>query len=477
MNIEQQATEILRQLAARIAVKYGGVADAPPLENFEIVTLARFPGAPRHKHKRKVGTGIAERATHPMPHRCQLLLHIPPRDQRAGAEGEVVLCGPAWELERKASAPGIAAAIVRLDAIRIRDCETGRKMHPLADAVREWHKWHNARIRPAEIDRKQKGIIPRAAGSRDHHLANIGAAPQPRQATLPGFAPDPAQPALIVTLMQESGAMLGGHGAPLACRIFTEALMAAPLSERTGGGIVEVSATVQEVFGDWLQRTTRNYKWRKPKYGGILVEALESTAKIGIPYGQHGGQVKPVTAPVWSGLRLQDEITFYITYPPGSGAGAGVDRKVLRVVGKKSGPAYLLYLSLCFDWDRYGTYRGSRILSTRPEVRRDAAGHILDLRGNLLPGRAGQGPSKRWSHPAAVRTGEREQNPDAIKHYPTYTENDLVRMIYGPRAGNANFLRTHRSRALKALRLIEQAGGCIVHKLPEELRRIMPPNA
>ena len=457
-----EATEILRRLAELIAEKYGGEADPPPLDAFAVIECGPFWLLALRIVPGKVIP------THP----------------RGILSGPMYLLGGDFAEPRESERPPPPKDIIeRLHKgwRNLPDEQQRQKGHPLINALRKWHE----RPWPVSAYRRLAGRMPAAAGAREdrRNLPDLGTgiAPQSRQATLPGFAPDPAQPALMVAMLEKSGMLGKPRGAaPLAWRIFTEALMATSPRDRPGPGdgfrrLDPMKVSVREVAGDWLQWNMQDYKPGKPQYGGRLQRALESMAAIAIPYGKH----RPWYAVTVAGgidLRRNGFIQFRIEYPPGSQGGAQVDRKVLRVLGKMSSTAWRLYLSLCFDWDRYGTCRGRRIFPTRPKVLCNEEGYVLDMHGNLLHGRRGQGPSKNRYHPAAVRTGEREQNPEAIKRYPTYAPDDLVRMIYGTIASDPATLRQHRKRALAAIRLIEQAGGCIVETLPEGLLRIMPPD-
>ena len=141
-----------------------------------------------------------------------------------------------------------------------------------------------------------------------------------------------------------------------------------------------------------------------------------------------------------------------------------VDRAMLRIFGLASAPAYRAYLNLAYLWDCRGTYHGRRITPTRPTVRRDGAGNIVDGKGRVVANRDGS-PSTNWAHRRAVRTGEAESNPAPERSGPlrAYTPDDLVALCFpqGVSEGKDN-LRKYRQRAQKVPAQMADAGLCHV---------------
>ena len=93
--------------------------------------------------------------------------------------------------------------------------------------------------------------------------------------------------------------------------------------------------------------------------------------------------------------------------------------------------------------------------ATRPEVQRDAAGYVLDARGNVVT-EHGQ-PTRRATHLKAVHTGRRESNP-AVTQYPVLTPEDLVHMCYPGVAKNVNTRRVQALRARETLEAMQNDG-------------------
>ena len=185
-----------------------------------------------------------------------------------------------------------------------------------------------------------------------------------------------------------------------------------------------------------------------------------------------GGGYFPVMVSAWSGFGLDDRTGFVIRLPRGH-VGPQIDRELLRSL-RDSGPAYRLYLSLCFEWDKYGGHNGKLIRPTRPEVRRAVGGQVLDASGRIITG-PGNMPIYTPHDKRAILTGAREPNP-ARSRYPDYTLDDLAVMTFDKVPKHMR--RVLRRRTAKAVDRLERT-GVFVERMGTPRHptyRIMPPD-
>ena len=360
---------------------------------------------------------------------------------------------------------------------------------PLIPLVRAWQK----RPTPTEPDRRTTGILPKESGkllrpktgwlpglaAASGSRPELGLVQGPRQLQF-GFMPDFGelkQPALI-QLYDEAGGLSGKQRgiAPPSMRIFIEGLCALNTDFRNGTER-QITISVQEVAGEWLQWKLKGWYWSN--HGERLERALNEIHGMAITVNDKGGWYRPMAIRALSEKSLNGKIVFDAMLPASGKVGAQVNRSVLRVLGKLSEPAYRLYLSLCFEWERKVMRHGKLIRPTLPVVERDEQGVVLDGHGRRVVGWgriAVRSPYDR----RAIRTGEREPNP-ARTRYPEYDVAQLLAMAHAPsvlaRDKTPASRRKRKQRTLKALRLIEKAGGC---KTEETVRgrawRIMSPD-
>lgn len=360
--------------------------------------------------------------------------------------------------------------------------------HPLAPLVKAWQD----RAKPVAVNRTKKGIVP-ASFVRRHKQADLalpgpgpldnlpGLVPAPPEARQPALLPelDPGreQPALLALFDAAGGRSGKQRGiAPVEMRIFIEALMSVPVGARNGG-LYRVESpltgrpfTIEEIVGDWLQWKVKSYDTR---FRHNLNRALHSLRDLEVPMGKHGGWYYPLLLHAVEGMGLHHRVSFLASLPKGSHVGPSVDRHVLRVLGKRSEPAYRAYLALCFDWDRYGGHNGKLILPSRPVAKRDREGYLLNANDDLITGKGGVLVKSPYDK-RAIRTGKREPNP-ARTRYPEYYPDDLVRLCFPEKAiakAGTAARRVQQQRAKAAIDMIRQADGCTI-----EGRRIMPPDS
>ena len=182
------------------------------------------------------------------------------------------------------------------------------------------------------------------------------------QLVLPGFGPDaekagPALPLALYGLGDSNRHHGGGRGAPLALRLFVEAILAAPYSARFEGG-VQVHITLRELL-------RRLYPGRRPKpneyYPRLLrardaLHSIEATVPWEDPETGRGGLLSVVLMRnVPRPGHLDDEVILEVTLPPGAGPGPIVSPR-LGLWGVRSAPAYNALLNLPLRWWYPGRY-------------------------------------------------------------------------------------------------------------------------
>ena len=218
--------------------------------------------------------------------------------------------------------------------------------------------------------------------------------------------------------------------APVEVRVFTELLMATPASARNGLRQSLGPFDVREIAGKWLNWDLRHYRPQGRYTGIMLAEGLARVHNLVIPIGLTGGYF-PVRLDRYSGLSLDDQIYFDVRLPAGAGVGPPVDRLMLRAVGGISARAYRAYMGLLFEWDKYGARKGKLVRATRPRVRRNSKGEVLNKEGEVLLDKKGR-PEVSSYAAGAVELGGREPNPAVERRYPLYDQDDLLRLCYPP---------------------------------------------
>ena len=269
-----------------------------------------------------------------------------------------------------------------------------------------------------------------------------GLVPAADAAYLPGLEPASSlvRPPIPLVLYDLAGGMASnkGQGAPLAQRLFVEALLSLPDGRAFDGDAHLVRFTLRDLIAAlWPGGWQRGRDLPKLTAAAVAVDG----AWIELP--PDGGRTR---GDLWRPIairRLPTALngvgTLDIRLPPGTRSGFLVHRATLRGYGARSAPAYRAILSLWALWDRAPTNPpGSPMIAAMwPVVKRDAAGYVLDAQGAVIV-RKGQ-PVTSPFHPAAVGTGEHERNPSADR-YPVLSDADLVALCY-PRgaAGRATF--------------------------------------
>ena len=185
------------------------------------------------------------------------------------------------------------------------------------------------------------------------------------QQVMPGFEladyEGPALPLTLYQLGEDNPQRGGGPAAPLALRLFIEAVLAAPYDERNAGQPVVLQVTLRDLL-DRLYPSPR--RPRPNEYWPRLMSAVEALDSMDARIPWHDpktgrGDLRRVVSvggiPRGPGA-LDDVVRMIVDLPPGSGPGPKVSPK-LGVWGAQSAPAYIAMLNLAYRWFNPGVTR------------------------------------------------------------------------------------------------------------------------
>ena len=189
------------------------------------------------------------------------------------------------------------------------------------------------------------------------------------QAYLPGFAPGeewgsrlPCLPLALYDLGQHN-VERRGRGAPLALRLFVEAVLNVPMYYWSESNGVRLPAKrlrhmLPWLYGDGAKRYRPASHWSRLHAAFRALESDEARIPFEDPKTGYGGALRVVTPVVIPREgRLDDWVRFSVHMPPGSDKGPLIDRDALRLAGLNSAPAYRMALALSFMWHDRGRLR------------------------------------------------------------------------------------------------------------------------
>ena len=251
--------------------------------------------------------------------------------------------------------PGRPTFLRSLEQVHERWVQLNPGTHPLAALVEAWQN----RPRPAVRNKRPDRIFPARLGMVDPSDRRAGRLFTPAlhspdgQQTLPGFEREIIGPALPLALydLAASKAERRGRGAPLALRIWIEAVLSVPLGAR------DYPSSMSVTLRDLLKAL---YPGRTPKPNEYMprleaaVNALDSPAAR-IPWEdpvtRRGGlrRVVSVTDIPRGPGKLDDVLTLTVHLPPGTGAGPVVSPKLAHY-GTKSAAKYRALIGLAYSW-------------------------------------------------------------------------------------------------------------------------------
>ena len=329
------------------------------------------------------------------------------------------------------------------------DAEAGGELPPpLNPLIRAWHE----RPLPDEASRRTTGrIVPArlaqvspewadANDGRAHLFSLAGSDPSPEgQILLPGFSdpstPSPSLPLELYDLGAASEAERRGPAAPLALRLFWESVFLVKQRSRDGR-----PRAIPIALRDLLASL---YEGRQPKpneYWPRLMaacEALDSdAARLTIKDPDTGRWERRRIVSVGGVPRgpgaLDDTVRIVVDLPGGFANGPQVSDN-LRFWGTRSALAYRLLLNLAWHWHHPG----------RTLVPASGGGHWL----------------RSYDH----------------ARYEPLTDDQLVRLSYGPEGSARGRWRDRLEKALAVVAALEQNGDLQVAWEGRRERLILPP--
>ena len=359
--------------------------------------------------------------------------------------------------------------------------------HPVAVLTAAWQKTQPLHVKQ---DQNNNAIMPQTfAIVHDIHLAEgalfaeLPASTRPGFsltnsqedlfADLPGFEPrgTGAVPSLPLVLFDAAGgeSMARGRGAPLALRLWVEAILSVPIGSRSGPRPVRLEISLRDlILALWPNG------WTGPgRDGPKLRRALLAVHNARIPW-ENGTWAAVVVRNTPDMRNLASPLVLEVSLPPGSEAGPMVYRPMLRKYGVQSAAAFRLTLTSAYLWNRYLTVAGKRLPPTVPVVKRSDSGHLIDNTSQVLM-KVNGNPATHWNDPRAMRTGEKMRNPE-LNRLPWLTAVDLIEMGAAEtqtRTSGARRKALHDVRG--ALRLMHKNGD-LVTVVQDERCRIEPPD-
>ena len=278
----------------------------------------------------------------------------------------------------------------------------------------------------------------------------------------------PIAPLLLAKAAGFHGLQLG-RGARLDKRILIFSLLEMPLNQRRPGARYELRRPLR-FWRDFLWPTRDGKSSYRPiKHKQALRDALTAInlAEIIMPDGS--SWIPVVRRGIPDLDSLDSEVIIQIELPSGSDRGPQVDKGVLAVAGVVSDPAFDLELGLAYLWDEAKRRNGGyRVYATRPEVKRNKQGYIMDAADQVIVERGK--PVTRWDHPRAVRTGYMERNP-AADRVRVLNREARRRLAYG--SGNSkrpDQISRERAASDKRLAGIESDGRILIERDAVDLR-------
>ena len=239
------------------------------------------------------------------------------------------------------------------------------RQNPLAPLVRDCPIEGQPNLRPNRILPAKLGMVDPSHKRADRLLRLFSPAAHRRgQLVMPGFEVDqdgPALPLALYQLGQDNPHRGGSPAAPLALRLFVEAVLSVELSQRRSGRPVALNMTLR----DLLARLYPGPRRPKPvEYWPRLMRAVEALDKMDarIPWhdpatGRGGLQRVVSVGSIPRGPdALDDNVRVVVDLPPGSGPGPLVTPTLGRW-GARSATAYNALLNLAYRWFDPGVTR------------------------------------------------------------------------------------------------------------------------
>ena len=257
----------------------------------------------------------------------------------------------------------------------------------------------------------------------------------------------------------------GGKGAPLAQRIWVNALLAFPYARREQHGGWRLTTTLRDIK-DWAYPKD----WNRTRYLPRIQAALKDVHNMRVYWERRLWNVVQVFAIPTLNTRLDDPLPLLVRLPDGMpGNGPMINVTIMRLLGVQSAAQFRAWIKLAYIWDDAKRKNGGfPIYTDRPTVLRNNRGQAIDLKGKLIP-------KGNWNHPHAVHTGDREDNP-AAERAPVLNDDDLIRLFFDDKPVSAERHRGRLKTAKQELEDMIAKGYVIVRQLPKGVRILEPHN-
>ena len=256
--------------------------------------------------------------------------------------------------------PDVPASFVPLDCVHARWAglaADGRIPHPVAPLIAAWqHRPHPVK---GNVHTDRRRIVPSRIAMFDapkgDSRGRLFARPPPKAEQMPVFPTGthdgeyitPALPLALYELGAPKGA--SGSGAPLALRLFIEAILAAPLASRGDGPIALTEVPLRFLVD-------RLYPNRRPKPGAyvpLIERATMQLASRAAAVRWDDGVLRNVVVITSWPEHLDDPVRIIVDLPPGAGDGPQVSDRLHRY-GPKRGLHYRTLLNLAYWWHEPG---------------------------------------------------------------------------------------------------------------------------
>ena len=318
-----------------------------------------------------------------------------------------------------------------------RELNTG---HPLRPVIGAWHRrpvrtmpnTRTNRLMPSRVAMVQGGdarALPRVDRpglfSPAAHLEND-------QMSLPGFGQVrqsnlPALPLALYDLGMEGAPSRGA--APLALRLWVEAILSVGLDERMRNRPVEMEVSLRTMRERLWPNSWNGYS--STRLRRVLHQAADALDSWEAAWPWHDpdtgrGGSRRIVLVSDIGNNLDDTFRLVVDLPPGSAEGPQVSA-TLAAWGAKSADAYRSLLNLAYTWHQPG----------------------------------------RTHMPLAGGHWVRRTTPDA---YPELSDDDLLALVFPTHESTATYRKELLYRARKTLEMLSDAGELQLHG-----RRVLPP--
>ena len=258
----------------------------------------------------------------------------------------------------------------------INDWRSEGKTHPYEQPVRDWQK---TRALPVKRNARSDRVMPARLGMADHGDSRTGrlftpslhaqdAANESSQLVFPGFgiegraARGPVLPLALYDLgaAKKAEHRGGGGGAPLALRLWIEAVLSVPLSQRTGDLPVAMSVTLRDLLARLYpnQRPSPNKYWPRLMAAAQALDSWEARIPWEDPETKRGGlrRIVSVSDIPRGETALDDLVTLTVHLPPGAKDGPILSPR-LPLWGVRDARAYRALIGLAFRWHNPGVTR------------------------------------------------------------------------------------------------------------------------